>query len=533
MVRRKTQKAGANAKRIKNESYRDALKRDYVFFYHKWKGEQVPKEKRFIEPEQEEEIKRVLLNAKRRGMEEDTIVREIFKEDPVKFQQELSDWEEYKPDGFLNKGTAYERRAFPLAKSLDRFIGTIQASPKQIQYRSDFMVNICEQQNFDQTVKSLTEDFCITVLTEDMKSQFEENRGSGYPTSYIIVKPDFFPSRVTLSGGPITLNARSIPTISFLLDAFQQRGIVEIEPTLYTTLQREAPELLRFSAQEPIVLITPSSLGELDPMERSFLVVKEGALPRLRNVVNLKNFPGKPIVKQLFANQQVLFLDAKTMYELRRNFLDLWRSNFGDANLAMYKTLTPHEQLVFGFLEFTKILEMISSSLNTAAGNNETIARKKMSNAIENASGLVFGTEYTPETLYELLENFQMEDEENLRQMIKLQQSVLGSVKIRTPDDLKELLQKFDPNAPKREQVSVSYPQEILNQRAVLLKAYQNSFKAPVSSSRIPSFLRTRKAKNNNLAVYKQRIRNAKARLLAFDKEHNLPFSKGAEQYNF
>lgn len=191
MVRRRTQrqKGGAN---VKNETYMNALKRNYVFFYHKLKGEEPPLEKRFIEPEQEKEVKRILLNAKRRGMEEDDIVRNIFKAEPVKFQQELSNWEEHKPTGFLNQGTQYERRAFPIAKSLDRFIGTIQASPKEVKYRSDFMVSICSGNNFDKPVVSLSDGYCISVLTPPLKEKYEEKKEQTIPSLILLLSQTSF-----------------------------------------------------------------------------------------------------------------------------------------------------------------------------------------------------------------------------------------------------------------------------------------------------------------------------------------------------
>jgi hypothetical protein len=135
----------------------------------------------------------------------------------------------------------------------------------------------------------------------------------------------------------------------------------------------------------------------------------------------------------------------------------------------------------------------------------------------------------------ELADNFTLENEENLRQMIKLQETVLKSVEIRTPDDVNALLRKFDPlatPAPVKQVQMPVFSAELLEQRKPLLKAYQNALRAPVSSSKIPSFLRTRKVKNANREQWKQRVRVAKAALLNFNRTHNLPFSKGAERYN-
>ncbi len=516
MVRRKTQKGSGNAK-IRNETFMNALKRNYVFFHSKLKGIPPAKDKRFLDPSEEEEVRRVLLNAKRRGMEQDDIIRNVFHSDPVEFQRELSNWEDYAPDGILNKGTNYERRAFPIAKSLNRFIGTIKSSPKSLQYKSDFMVHICESSNFSKPVTALTEEFCFTVLTPEMREIYEDNKGYGYAMSYIMIKPDFFPPRVTVAGGPINLNAKRIAFISFLLDAFQQDGIVEIEPTLYATLQREAPELLRFSTTEPVVLVTPDGLSNASTTKDRFLVVSANSLARGRNVVNMKNFPSKPLLKTIFQQEKVYFMDPRTMYEVRSQFPALWEANFGTANQEVFRKLTRHEQLVFCFLQFKQFEELYSLAQNQQS--------------LEEAKRTVFETGDPAE----LADNFTLENEENLRQMIKLQETVLKSVEIRTPDDVEKLLRKFDPLAtplPAKQVQMPAYSAELLEQRKPLLKAYQNALRAPVSSSKIPSFLRTRKVKNANREQWKQRVRVAKAALLNFNRTHNLPFSKGAERYN-
>lgn len=517
MVRGKTQKGSGNASPVKNETYMDALRRDYVFFYSKLKGLEVPMEKRFVEPAQEEEVRRLLLAAKQRGMDQDDIIRTLFHADPATFQQELSDWEEYKPSGLLNKGTPYERRAFPIAKSVNRFIATIRNIPKHLQYKSDFMVNICESSNFTELVRSLRSRYCVSVLTLPMREQYEENRGSGYAISYIIVKPEFFPPRVTVAGGPITLNAERIPTTSFLLDAFQQNGIVEIEPTLYTTLQKEVPELLRFSLQEPVVLLTPAVLTNATATKDRYILMSEDALPRGRNVINMRNIPSKASLKKAFETKRIYVMDPRTMYEIRRNLPALWEANYGTADQAVFRTLTPHEQLVFCFLQSKKYEELYSLS--------------PIANALTHAKRTVF----EGGDPYELADTVTLEDEENLRQLVKLQQSVFRSVAIRTPDDIRSLLRKFDPSAQQTDAAqpeSPVYPPEILAQRKPLLEAYQTALRAPVSTSRIPSMFRTRKATNANREQWKHRVRTAKAALLQFNRTHKLPFSKWAEQYN-
>lgn len=546
---------------VKNESYLDALRRDYVFFYHKLKGLEPPREQRFVTPEQENEVRQTLLRAKEDGMEEDQIITSIFHANPVQFQKELSDWEEYRPDRFLNKGTPYERRAFPVAKSLDRFIATIQSSPKELKYKSNFMVNICESTEMDQPAKSLSDDYCISVFTPAMKEQFESNKGLSYPVSYIVVKPQFFPSQVTMSGGPITLNAKRLPTISFLLDAFRQNGVIEIEPVLKSTLEREAPELLHFSYQNPIVLATPASLTDPSITQDRFILLDPTFLQRGRNVINLKELSTRPLIQNAFARRKVYVMDPKTMYTVRNNLYQYWLANYGSVNTNLYRRLSPQEKLAFCFLQYTKFLEFYSIYRNANQRNNNVTRGRKMQTAVERAKRMVFETDYEAgANPYELASNFTAADTENWRQLIALQKEEFGGATVQTPQDLQTLLSKLTlrknaiaetviPEYFQTPSIQTARPpvnlgsaistlgqrtikekrkQEILQKRAMLEDQYKTLIKSHVKSSILPNFLRTRKAKQQNLQLYRSRINAARKQLQNFNDKYGIrPKSSG------
>lgn len=517
MRNRKTQRGGSS---VKNESLENAYKRNHVFFHYKLKGQTPPKNVRFLTPEEQAEVQRVLLTAHRQGKTTDEIIREIFKANPVEFEKEFVNWEEHKPNLFLNKGTNYERRAFPIAGSLGRFLATIANSPEKLKYKSDFQVHICSSSNFTDPISSLNDKYCVAVLTPEMTEQYNENKGDAYAVSYIIVKPQFFPPRVTTSGGPINLSAGRIPVISFLLDAFRQNGIVEIEPTLRETLEREAPELLAFSQQEPVVLVTPEAMKNASTTKERFIAVDPSVLIRGRNVVNMKNFASKASLLKAFEDKKVYFMDPRTMFEIRTRFPRVWVANFGSANQKVFERLNLHEKLAFCFMLYKKFEEEYSLVKNTGA--KEALASAKQS---------VFGTDYaTGGNPFELADNFDLEDEENLRQLIKLQETILHSDLIRTPDNLRQLLSKFSAQRPGS---AAMYPPELMVQRNQLLKNYQNALRAPVSSSKVPNFLRTRKAKNNNTERWRGRVKTAKNALIQFNRKHGIHLSRGAEQYNY
>lgn len=525
---------------VKDESYRDALRRVYVFFYYKLKGLEPPREQRFITPEQEQEVKETLLQAKGEGegVDQDEIIRTLFHANPVKFQQELSDWEEYKPDGFLNKGTPYERRAFSIAKSLDRFIGTIQNSPKYLKYKSNFMVNICETTNFEEVAVTLSDDYCITVLTPNMKEAFEDNKGSAYPLSYIMVEKEFFPPRATISGGPITLNAKRLGTISFLLDAFRQNGILEIEPVLKSTIEREAPELLQFSYETPVVIASPVALKDPSVTRDRFILLDfDGE----RDVIDLKEVSTRPLIQNAFARRKVYIMDPKTMCYIRENLYPLWLANYGSANTNIYRRLLPNEKSVFCFLQYSKFKEFYSVFRDAKRNNNNATRERKIQVALEKAKRLVFEADYAAgANPYELASNFTITDQVNWKALIRFQIEVNGSAAIQTPQELQALLSKlslqknsvaetvFPPprtrTTTRRLQANTKeeLKQKLLQKRKILVDQLQTVIATPVKSSTLPNFMRTRKAKQENAQIYRARINAARKQLVDFNEKYGI-----------
>lgn len=540
---------------IKNESYDNALKRNYVFFYYKLKGQEPPKTQRFVTPEQEEEVRRVLLTANNEGKSAEEIIQEVFQADPSTFQDEFAAWEEYLPEKYLNQGTPYERRAFPISKSLSRFVATIKNPRKNIRYLSNFQKHQCEIGNRSIPVQSLTDEYCFTLLTPTNKASFEEEKGTIYPVSYILVKPEFFP-RGTVSGGPISLSAKRLPVLSFLLDAFEQNGVLEIEPTLRATVEREAPELLAFSTQQPVVLLVPFYLQDPTLTQGQFIVVDPSVLVRGRNVVNVKQLRRSPILQEAFGTGKVYIMDPKTMFEIRDKIPQLWLASFGSLNMNIFRTLSQQEKLAFCFLQYVKFLEVYSLNRNSLPLNNQTVSTRKSFKALQQAKQEVFSRNYnTGANPYELADNFQAEDKENLRQLVKIQEEVFGTATIRTPEEIRRLLSKFDTRrALKSGLVSTVLPEKTnlgrnvkalasvtrtqrvkqmmerantQKQRNEIIRRYKEALKGPVKTSILPNFLRTRKAVQANKKQYLNRLQTLRNELRRFNQNHGVETKSG------
>ena len=549
---------------VKDESFEDALRRDFVFFHYKLRGENPPRLQRTVTPAQEAEVRRILLEASDRNLSADEIVRTIFHSDPVTFQQEFGDWEEYNPDKFLNKGTAYERRAFPIAKSLERFIATLKRTPQSVKYVSNVQIHACELTDVSQPVLSLTDDYCFTLLTSENQGGYQEGKGIVYPVSYIIVKPQFFP-KASASMTPISLSAKRLPAMRFLVDAFQQKGVLEIEPTLRATLQREVPELLAFGEQDPVILLTPSFLSDPSTTRERFLLVEPSFFGRGRNVVNWRVFAKSSVVQDAFVKRRVLGMDAKTMYEVRSQYPQLWLANFGTVNQRVFSQLSSHEKLAFSFILFVKFFETYALLRDSRPTNNKSEAQRKALNAAKQARSIVFERDYDRgANPFDLADSFQAGDTENFRQLAELQMGLLGSVQVQTPQDVRRLLAKFDmrpeslpspviqnyfgpSSAPnlgsnlsllsrrnRRQRVKqMTLSANLQKDRAQLVEKIKAAIRTPVKTSFLPNFLRTRKAKNMNRQQYVERIEKAKQNLLNFNRTHGLPTPQNSYGYKF
>ena len=565
-TRRKAKVAPAPAPKVlnvKDESYEDALHRDFVFFYYKLRGQDAPRSQRRLTPQQESEVRQILLDASER-MSADEIVQTIFHSDPVTFQQEFGDWEEYNPDKILNRGTPYERRAFPIAKSLERFLATIKRTPQSVKYVSNVQIHACELTDVSEPVRSLTDDYCFTLMTNENREQFEEGKGNVYPVSYIVVKPEFFP-KASASLTPISLSAKRLPVLRFLIDAFQQKGVLEIEPTLNATLQREVPELLGFGDQDPVVILTPSYLSDPQVTRDRFLLVEPSFFGRGRNVVNWKVFPKSSTIQDAFVKRRVLGMDAKTLYQVRSFYPQLWVACFGAVNQRVFSQLTPHERLAFSVILFVKYFETYALLRDTRPTNSKSDAQRKALNAAKQAKMIVFETDYDRgANPFDLADSFQQGDTENFRQLTELQQELLGSIQIQTPEDVRRVLAKFDmrpesrpspviqnyfgpssapyvsPNLSlltrknRRQRVKqMSLTANLQKQRNTLVEKIKTALRTPAKTSILPNFLRTRKAKNKNRQLYIERIEKAKQNLLNFDRNHGLPTPKNSFGYKF
>jgi ribosomal protein L19E len=183
--------------------------------------------------------------------------------------------------------------------------------------------------------------------------------------------------------------------------------------------------------------------------------------------------------------------------------------------------------------------------------------------AVEQAKQQVFSVNYNVNANpYELAENFQADDTENLRQLVKIQMEMFGTATVQTPEDVRRLLSKFDTRrgvsagpvvvdyfgpsrvnlgknvktlatATRRQRVKqMMEPELIQQQRNHIIKRYKEALKLPVKTSLLPNFLRTKKAKQANKKRYYNRLQALTNELRIFNEYHGLA-KKSSYGYDF
>lgn len=422
---------------LRDETFMEAFERSMIFLYYKMKGEPIPQDTKHLSKDEMNELKFAIqgFNGTFEEMSE-----EIFHQELHSLNQELSDYEQYLPERILNKGTNYQRCAYPVSTYLPRLVSLMIKSEGQLQYAADYSDAVCSVSgNANDFVTTLNSNTCITFAHS--QSELDEYPEEVRAKSYVILTPEFMPVE---SSTPITIKANRLLSLSFVIDAFKNGAIQSIEPTLLETLKKEAPELLEIKDKEPVILITPRYLNTETTRDR-FIVVDPSGLPRGRNVRNASNFKNTEddLIQRLFEEKHVYLVDARTATELRLKTPELWLSNFNDPNLAIFNTLSPNEQLAISFLQYIEALRRFSVSMYKVNMTNET-RRKNTNKAIQNASAVYSEDLTSLPTITGLFENLEDTDSFEWNELKELQQKVTGSVTIQTPKDIVVLLRKLN-----------------------------------------------------------------------------------------
>jgi hypothetical protein len=323
----------------------------------------------------------------------------------------------------FNQGTPNERISFTSCGNLSRCLNNLLSFPRELQYIGNVNAYYSTIPAENKPITTLQSEKPIDVF-KNIERVEQILRNSIYPVnSYIVIKPQFY-----RNPGRIPLKANKFIQTSFIEDAFEQEGVLLIDPQLFAVLQEEAPQFLQ---KAEIKLATPDQLDNLEIVGGKFMIFEEDALRYRRTYL----YPAAiPEIREAMENRQVLLTDPLTMYILRKDDPELWTACFDDVNMNAYKKLTGIEQLAFCFLQYIQIYKRYRQNLS----------RMPPEDAIRAAIHLFSLPIHTRDLLPKYMENFQNTNSAEWTSLQALSEKITNrSVNINDIEDLQALFAKM------------------------------------------------------------------------------------------
>jgi len=225
---------------LRDESFDEAYKRLLVFLYHKMKQIPIdPPDKYQLNPDEEKELINSILQF---GHEHDyeKMAQDLFHTDIGTLSTEIQFFEYNDPTRppstdpnknkrILDKGKLSQRCSLSTAKYFPRAITLIRSHGRKLNYKAAYSTHLCEVLSKD----------CVTIVND---KEFYDNElpDDGKTKSYIVVDPKYFPESSTI---PINIIYSRLPLVTFVIDAFLNNAVIEIEPVLEAKMKEDFPEL--------------------------------------------------------------------------------------------------------------------------------------------------------------------------------------------------------------------------------------------------------------------------------------------------
>jgi hypothetical protein len=253
------------------------------------------------------------------------------------------------------------------AGSWGRFLPVIFASEKQLTYRQNWEQHICSfdpSVNQNSPIKSLNEKRCILLYHTKsdyptIEAQFQlvygdtATIGSGFPS--LFVEKEYVPEMNGVPFPSILLNASSLMKTSFVLDAFINNGVKEIQPTLAETIEKEYKRL--WNQYSLVKVVQHRKIQIHDIYSQKFISVTnefplgEGTYTLLSTLPSL---------------DQVKGMDVQSSLQMRTRYAGVWLTLGSDPNLGFFLGLKYPEQIQFAVLQFKQYVKLLSSNPETA-----------------------------------------------------------------------------------------------------------------------------------------------------------------------
>jgi hypothetical protein len=361
------------------ESYKSAINRLFLFLYSKVNASTpgyIPlspsqkvltlEQKEFFRTLLAPYVSRDLSTGKRTYRQEEFVQEVLGVESLSKLDKEIVEIESVgKPvtDVIYNRPAKGES----FAGSLDRFLPVIFSSEQVIQYRQNWERNICAlNPSMDQNrpIQGLYENRCIFILHDkdnlpiilnELQMVYGDSFAIGPGLPYILVEKQYLPQMDEKTFPYTRIKSTRLLETTFIKDAFEQDGVIEIQPDLAKVI---AEEEALFWMNLPLVQIrTLSQVTRPELLKQKYLIVNDDTPLMNGQYISISRLP---------TGTTIYGLDPQTSILLRTKYTALWSQIVSDPNYTFFMFLSPQEQTAIANLQFHEFQKQFKKNPSTA-----------------------------------------------------------------------------------------------------------------------------------------------------------------------
>ena len=378
--------------KLPHESYKSSVNRVMTFLYSRIHS--IPPTQTLLTKDQKEELRSVLIKYKEgNSYREDDFAREIL---GFKNGNELNDAirkVEAPGTPIIDIVSNTPAIAESHAGGFSRIIPVIFSNEKTINYRQNWERNICAfdpHVNQNRPIVSLQEKRCIAILAgksemETLLLEYQLVYGdnatieSGFP--YLIVKPEFMPQMNNKSFPYTRIHANKLMATTYVLDAFKENGVIEIQPDLANVISQEYKAF--WNSLGYVQTRQYSNLSGLNLFGDRFLLLDTAiSNPFLH-------------ISQIPPTAHVYGFDPQTSVQLRKQYPALWNTWISDPNLEFFMKLSNSEQFLIAILQYIQLIKKLKVDATSALNVYEVDLTKK-----ENQESFIKDTEFDKQEDY-------------------------------------------------------------------------------------------------------------------------------------
>jgi hypothetical protein len=367
-----------NVVKIPYESYLSSINRVYTFLYSKVKPSSpgyIPLDagQKLLTIEQKDFFRSLLESYEtknsngRRTFRDEDFVREVLGAESV--EQLTRQIQDVEAAGTTVQDLLLNRAAIAqsFTGSWGRFLPVIFSSEKQLEYRQNWEQYICRfdsKVDSNRPIRSLEENRCIVVFSkkenlEPLEAEFQlvygnkAQIGPGFPM--IQVEKEYMP---VMNKGPFPytrIQASKLMKTSYVLDAFINNAVQEIQSDLAATIEKEQKRL--WNQYSIVKVVNHRNLGTHDVYMQKFISVSDDFPAPVGSYFLLPKLPSLEKVKGM---------DVQSTLQMRVRYASIWNTLGTDPNLNFFQRLNYKEQIQFAVLQFKQFIKLVNSNPDTA-----------------------------------------------------------------------------------------------------------------------------------------------------------------------